>query len=124
MFYHGLESWNIRTEFSTVNNKLSKYSLNFSYILIDLQKVNFKSLQLSLTSQAILHIFQKIWMLEKPKEFQEYITLIKDLILAEDAMTLLQKIFVSIYAVHEIKPEEKNSLLVRMVVAFRCDGSF
>jgi len=115
VFYHGQEPWNIRTEFTEHQNALSRYALNFSYILIDLQKINFDSLHLSLTSRAILHIFQKIWTVGKKEKFQEYITIIKDLILAEDAITLLQKIFVYIYAVHEIKPETAKKTIEALV---------
>ncbi len=89
--------------------------LNFSYILIDLQKTSFESQHLSLTTHAILYIFQKIWTFGNPKKFREYIPLIKDLILAEDAITLLQKIFVYIYAVLDTKPETDKKIIEAIV---------
>jgi len=115
VLYHGKKEWNIRTEFAESKSALSKYALNFSYILIDLQKIPFENLQLSLTVRAILHIFQKIWDIGSTKKFQEYIRLIKDLILADESVTLLQKIFVYIYAVHDIKPETAKKTIEAIV---------
>lgn len=105
VFYHGQEKWNIPQVFSSSNGVISRYALNFSYILIDLQKINFADFHFSLTSLAILHIFKEIWIMESPEKFLDYITLIRDLIESADAVELLQKIFVYIYAVHDIKPE-------------------
>ncbi|MBW7858206.1 MAG: Rpn family recombination-promoting nuclease/putative transposase, partial [Leptonema sp. (in: Bacteria)] len=97
VFYHGKQKWNIRTSFAQLESEdLLPYTLNFSYILINLQEVDLTKIKLSLTSLAILHIFSQIWEVGKVEKLDQYIRFIEDVILRDSNDKLFKLILMYI----------------------------
>ena len=112
VFYHGKKKWNIRTSFAQLDSEdLLPYTLNFGYILIDLQEVDLTKIRLSLTSSAILHIFSQIWEVNDIDKLNQYIRFIKGVIRRDSSDKLLKLILVYIYRVHSIEPKQVKKLI-------------
>ncbi|WP_078124738.1 Rpn family recombination-promoting nuclease/putative transposase [Leptospira alexanderi] len=119
VFYHGERSWtlgsNFQNRFILSKNEeqvFRKYIPDFELELFDLSKVDLNRLE-SITLKVILGVVQKIW--EGDTSFLGHLGKIFELLTSlkneSKRVEILQKLFLYIFNVRELKPTEISSVL-------------